>query len=314
MDLLPQPRRVRTGRPTPRIHRLVPTEADTLIFEAIERHGPLPSNYLYEFIRHIRRDRTHFQNRLTELFNGDDRGSYLVRPPQQFAAYQGRYQHLVYDLAPRARQVLAACRAAISSPPRSDPFVHRLMSACVGASFELAAAAHNLRYIPFRTVLERGHDIVARRAKNPLALPSPSAGEPAIIPDLVFGLEYPGAGFRFFAVECDRNTESIERRNLRQSAFARKLEGYGAALNSQTFRSWWGVPNLHVLTVTTSETHAVNIVSAIQRHVAPQHHHQFGVVAVQSFGADWRVPQAPLTCLLVSLWHTVSGEKSIALP
>jgi hypothetical protein len=303
-------RRLRHADPEPRARRLVLSEADHLLFEAIDRHGPLPSSYLYEFTRHLRRDRTHLQNRLTEFYNGDGHGSYLTRPQQQFASYEARYQHLVYDLAPRAR-LLVAERRALSSP-RSDPFVHRLMTACVSASFELTAGRHGLRYIPVNEILDRPGAASARASTSPLALPIPRADHSALVPDLLFGLEYPRAGFRFFAVECDRNTESIERRNLRQSAFARKLTGYATVLDAQAYRNWWGIPNLHMLTITTNAVHAANILRFIRDQISPSLHPALGITVAPAFGRNWRVPKEPLACLMDMPWQTASGWKEIA--
>lgn len=165
-------RRVRTGAPSPRRGVLALTRPDYVMFEAIERHGPLSSSYLYAFTRHLRRDRTHLQNRLTEFYNGDIGGAYLTRPPQQFASYCGRHQHVVYDLAPRAIQVIAEHSALPKRvPTRSDPFVHRLMTACVGASFELTAPTVGLRYISLQEILDRPSCGGARAARNPLSLP-----------------------------------------------------------------------------------------------------------------------------------------------
>ncbi len=42
------------------------------------------------------------------------------------------------------------------APPRSDPFVHRLMCACIGASFELAAPARPAVYQQCRNSRPRG--------------------------------------------------------------------------------------------------------------------------------------------------------------
>lgn len=307
-------RRIRTAPPSPRIRRLVVTEPDYLLFETIDKNGPLPSNYLYEFTRHQRRDRTHLQNRLTEFYNGDAGGAFLTRPPQQFASYRARYQHVVYDLAPRARHLLAE-RGTLTTygRVRSDPFVHRFMTACASASFELTAPALGLRYIPFQEILDHPHCGGARSAANPLAMPIAVGASGEIIPDLLFGLEYPGAGFRFFAVEIDRNTESVERRNLRQNAFARKVEGYVTALHEQSFRAWWGLPNLHVLTVTTNVTHARRLVEYLRDHVPGPMQRRFAVTADTTFGADWRVPNAPLTHLLTEAWATTNGSRNLSV-
>lgn len=306
-------RRLRFAPPNPVVRRLALTNADHLLFEAISRHGPLPTNLLHEFTKHVRKDYTHLQNRLTEFYNGDDNGPYLVRPQQQFAGFEARYQHVVYDLAPRAKNALAE-RGALCrySPKRTDPFLHQLMGACVSASLELTAPSRGLRYIPRDEILTHQRCPEATKAlNNPMAVP---VGASKLIPDDLFGLEYPGAGFRFFAVEIDRNTESIERKNLVQNSFGRKVAGYFDVLRNQTYRAHWGLPNLYVLTVTTNATHALNIIECVRKQNEPRYGERFALTCEPSFGANWRVPRGVLHHLLDEPWTTIGAPKDFSRP
>ncbi|MDB5580987.1 MAG: hypothetical protein JWR80_6163 [Bradyrhizobium sp.] len=307
-------RRLRTAAPCRQVNRLTLSEADYHLFRAIERHGPLPSHYLYEFTRHARRDRSHLQNRLTEFYNGDACGPLLVRPPRQFAGFEARYQHLVYDLAPRAKALLAEHGMLAPFPPRrTDPFLHQLMQACVASSMELSAPAKGLRYISRAEILSHARcPQSTKSATNPMAIPVASIAQKALIPDDLFGLEYPGVGFRFFALEIDRNTESIERRNMKQNTFGAKIAGYLDVLRNQTYRTHWGLPNLHILTVTTNATHARNILAYIEKQSDPQYADRFAFVCEPSFGANWRVPKAVLSQLLDEPWITTTGFKDIS--
>jgi hypothetical protein len=309
-------RRLRFAPPNPMARRLVPTEADYLAFAAIDRHGPLPSHYLYAFTRHLRKDYSQLQNRLTELYNGTRaQPPWLVRPSHQFAGFQARYQHLVYDLAPAGRLALAERdRLARWSPKRTDPFLHRLMGACVAASLELAARSQGLRYISREEILSHPKGPRAREAMNPMAIPLPRLGEGRLlVPDDLFGFEYPGAGYRFFAVEIDRNTESIERRNLGQNAFGRKIAGYLQLLRAQAYRDWWGIPNLNILTVTTNEIHARNMIAYLAKQKDPVLAGRFAFACAPDFGANWRVPRSVLD-LLDRPWLTATGERDIGRP
>jgi hypothetical protein len=309
-------RRLRFAPPNPIARRLVLTDADYLLFEAINRHGPLPTHYLYEFTKHLRRDFSQLQNRLTNFYNGTlQQAPYLIRPPRQFASFQARYQPLVYDLAPPAKIALAE-RGTLArySPRRIDPFLHQLMGACVAASLELAASSKGLRYIPREEILNHPKCGRAREAKNPMAIPFLGIAERrSLVPDDLFGLEYSGAGFRFFAVEIDRNTESIERRNLDQSAFGRKIAGYLQVLRNKVYRAWWGIPNLHILTVTTNATHALNIVNYIQKQDDPIYAERFAFACEPAFCANWRVPRGVLA-LLHSPWVTTGADINISRP
>ncbi len=278
----------------------------SVLYEAVHQ---LPTHYLYAATKHLRRDPTHLQNRLTEFYHGDRNGPWLTRPPQQFATFEARYQHLVYDLAPRARLALAE-RGALPPFKRSDAFVHRLMTACVTASIELTAHALGLHYIALGEILAHPRCGEATTAPNPLAIPVDARA--ALVPDVLFGLHYPGIGYRFFAVEIDRNTESIERTNLGQSSFGRKVLGYRAILAARTYRSWWGLPNLHILTVTTNATHVRNLLDHIRHHVDPPHRERFAVTAEPMFGAHWRVPREVLAHLLEGVWQTPLGSTCFA--
>ena len=307
-------RRLRFAPPQPLARRLVLTEADLLAFAAIDRHGPLPTHYLYSFTRHLRRDYSQLQNRLTALYNGTRvQPPWLVRPPQQFAGFQARYQHLVYDLAPPARLALGE-RGGLRrwSPKPTDPFLHRLMGACVGASLALGARARGLRYIGREEILSHPNGARARASMNPLAIPLPGLGESRLlVPDDLFGFEYPGAGYRFFAVEIDRNTESIERKRLGQTAFGRKVTGYLQLLHGQGYRDWWGIPNLNVLTVTTNDVHARNIIGYLGKQNEPAYAGRFAFACAPDFGANWRVPKGMLD-LLDTPWRTAAGEWDIS--
>lgn len=309
-------RRLRFAPPNPVVSRLQLTDRDFAIFEAINRHGPLPAHYLFELTRHLGKSYKHLQYRLTELYNGDSVGTYLTRPSQQFAGFEARYQHLVYDLTDRAKIALSE-HGTLSNfgPRRTDPFLHQLMGACVGASIELGAKGKGIRYIPRAEIFAHPRAGKSLQAKNPMAIPlTAPSGSKTLIPDDLFGLEYPGGGFRFFAVEIDRNTESIERKNLDYNTFGKKITGYLELLRTKGFSDWWGIPNLSVLTVTTNATHAVNLLEYVQKQNNQHHAGRFAFACEPSFGVNWRVPKAVLSALLTDPWTTVSGPKDISQP
>lgn len=309
-------RRLRFAPPNAVVARIELTDRDYAIFEAINRHGPLPAHYLFELTKHLAKSYKHLQYRLTELYNGDGAGTYLTRPIQQFAGFEARYQHLVYDLTDRAKFALSEHGTLNPyGPKRSDPFLHQLMGACVGASIQLEAKKHGLRYVSRAEIFMHPKAGKALQAKNPMAIPlSLLAGGKVLIPDDLFGLEYPEGGFRFFAVEIDRNTESIERKNLEQSAFGKKITGYLDILKTRSFNSWWGIPNLSVLTVTTNATHAVNLLEYVSKQDEPRYGERFAFASNPSFGANWRVPKEVLTGLLTDPWMTINGPKHITKP
>ncbi len=270
-------RRSRFAPPQPLRGRIEISDSDIAVFEALHRHGPLPTHYLFRFSG--RQSFNTFQHRLTKLYNGAGATSYLIRPPQQFASFYARYQHIVYDLSKAGKALLQERGKLCALISRTDPFLHRLMSACVGASIELACS--NLRYIPRAEILGRK----GNRMELPL---SNRAAEERLVPDDLFALKWDST-VRFFAVEIDRSTESIARRKPGNITFKRKLLCYLDAIRRQAYHEQWGIRNLSVLTVTTSEARARNLQTCVQK-LDPTCAHRFYFKTVPELGPNWRIP------------------------
>lgn len=298
-------RRLRFAPPAPVEKRIVLTEGDYLMFEAIDRHGPLPTHYLYELQKAERRNYHKLQYRLTQFYNGDAGGPFLTRPPRQFNAFEARYQHVVYDLAPRAKAALAS-RGKLGLPKaRSNDFVHDLMASCAMASIELAATQAGIRFISRHEFL-----------KGPLSLP---VGGKNLAPDDLFGLQYPDGGKRYFAFEADRGTERITTTDESQTSFGKKILSYLTILEKRLFTQW-GITNLHVLTLTTMPGRAQNLRQFVQDQRHPRFTDRFGFAVEPCFGARygtsfeefWRMPKEPLN--LFGEWQSVGGIKDITRP
>jgi Replication-relaxation len=79
-----------------------------------------------------------------------------------------------------------------------------------------------------------------------------------VIPDAVFGLESEGNASWFF-LEADRGTMPIQRGNLRQSSFYRKLLAYEATWAQNIHRTDLKIHRFRVLTVTTSPARLISL-------------------------------------------------------
>src|SRR5690348_16732506 len=102
-------RRSRFGAPQSSGRKVSPTARDLAVFHAIYRHGPLPTSFLYEFTRHVGRDKDALKHRLEDLYNEKDTlhgGPYLSRPEKQFDSFFARYQELLHELTPQSEQAL----------------------------------------------------------------------------------------------------------------------------------------------------------------------------------------------------------------
>src|SRR5687767_4422854 len=88
------------GTPQPLGKHVVLTERDRYVFDKIETHGPLPTEYVYEFA-----GRGIYNDRLTKLFNE----GYLIRDPRQFPhGWIPRNIKVWYELPDRTRKELYA--------------------------------------------------------------------------------------------------------------------------------------------------------------------------------------------------------------
>lgn len=322
-------RRSRFAKPQPLSRSLVLTERDHVLFEALDRHGKLPTNYLYEFTKHLCKDYSFLQRRLTQLYNGvcdhaEHRAagfegnfahecraqSYLSRDWQQFNNFEARYQPAVYGITSLAKaRLVAEGRGERNTPERNDPFVHQFFGGCFSAAVELSSKPH--RFITREAILSHQKCPEATRtAANPFAIPVNDPDVKCIIPDNLIGLEYDGGGFRFFAVEIDRNTETINPRRPVKSSIAKKVRAYLTVLQAKTYASHFGLPNLTILIPTTNAAHLERMVAYIKETVEPRYQGKFLFKAFPTFGGIWRVPRETLD--VFAPWRSAVGEVDIS--
>lgn len=285
-------RRRRTAKPQPRGKFIRLDDSDLDVFEAIHRHGHLPTHYLFEYTD--KKNFNSFQHRLTRLFNGTENGEhYLVRPEKQWESLDANYQYTVYDLHLNAQMLLSSKGRFSPHIQRGDPFVHRLMGACVGASIELACKTLGLKYVS-------RHDVLNRKG-NAMKLP---LAHNWLVPDEVFGIGY-GDSHRFFAVEIDRATEPIHRKSLEQTDFGKKLVAYLEVMRNRTYKEEWDIPGMVVLTVTTNETRAKSLMEEV-RKLDPVLSKRYLFKVVEHFGTPWRIP--PVLSDILEPWDSAHGK------
>jgi len=244
-------------------------ERDKLWLSKLAEHGPLPSSFLLQYSQHSHTSDKRAQERLTDLFHEDNTqhgGAYLTRPPQQFRTLDSRYNQLVYDLAPAGWKALGMPK----NNPRSGPWTHQCMTACITASIELATLERSdISYIPHSAILARSN----AELRYPVPIVDPATKRKVqkdLIPDALFGLEYhteTGNRFRFFAVEADRSTEPATSQNFNRKSVRRNLLQYESFIGGGLYKQHLGLTApLLVLNVVTDQKRQELMQRVIERH------------------------------------------------
>jgi hypothetical protein len=179
-------------------------------------------------------------------------------------------------------------------------FEHTLMVCEVLASIELAIRARrDVRFISWPEILAKAPDSTCQSTR-PYIL-SPAYGC-AAVPDALFGIEYRQDGrkaFRFFALEADRGTMPIVRATHTGTSILAKMENYERIVEQATYRRTLGIPNLLILTVTTSETRRAEMVAKCSAMLADGRAFLFRTFAgaitpdMALLAAPWQRPGAP---------------------
>jgi hypothetical protein len=290
--------RTRTGR------RIELSPRDIELFKLLSRYRYLRSTYLHAFVGGS--SATRFKERLGDLFHE----GYLDRPLQQWDFADARCMPVVYESGRGSVQTLRACGSGLDEEGRRvagtahRQFLHALMICEALASIELAARGDaRLRFIAWPEILARAPEAV-RASGTPFRLPVPSGGY--VVPDGVFGIEYLAGGtkaFRFFALEADRGTMPIARTNTRQSSYLGKLAAYGEIIARQVHKTHWGIPNLLVLTLTTSAARCSEMVAKLGAGGSP---------AFLFKAMDGRGLANPVPALLTEPW-TRAGSPPLSI-
>jgi hypothetical protein len=250
--------RVRKGK------RIEISARDLEIFRRLRQYRYLSSTYIHAFVGGASDKR--FKERLGHLFHE----GYVQRPKEQWQFANARCAPAVYELDAQAKQILHEreftaddSRAFLASGAHRQ-FAHTLMICDVLASLEVEALSESrLRFISWSEILARAPE-ATRNLPMPFRIP---AGSGSVVPDALFGLEYKTENktmFRFFALEADRGTMPVTRSNPSQTSYLGKLNAYREIIAQRTFKTHLGLPNLLVLTVTTSNDRKKEIMERVR--------------------------------------------------
>ena len=247
--------------------RLMLTQRDLEIFRQLARYTYLRSNFLHTFVGGA--SETRFKERLGDLYHQ----GFIDRPAKQWELANCRYVPTICELGAGGRRALlehglTGCEpVTFLASGAHRQFSHALMICDILASIELATRGRDIRFISWHEILAKA-PASTRSDNRPFALSvnGDRASAPLIvIPDGLFGIEYRQGGtrtFRFFALEVDRATMPVKRRDPYQSSFQRKLNAYQHLVAHGIHSQRWKIPNLLVLTVTVSEVQMAGMLVA----------------------------------------------------
>jgi hypothetical protein len=252
---------------------MILTPRDLKILRAVHRHRLLRSTQLLALLDGSRQATL---RRLQLLFHH----GYLDRPPMQLDWYSRGSEPLAYALGNRGADILEAEGVARPRGIRWDTknrnlsrvFLHHTLAVAeVMVTFEAACrGCEGVQFISPEEVLARA-PAETRRLPLPFRwqVEAHHGGKPhrlGVEPDKVFGLHFQDAPenrrHAFFFLEADRGTMPVRREGLGQTSFLRKLICYHETWRQGLHKTYLGIPNFRVLTVTASRERVGHMVEA----------------------------------------------------
>jgi hypothetical protein len=254
------------------------TDDDVVILRLLARHRFLRSTHIAALVDRSL-DRTN--DRLCRLFHA----GYIDRPRAQLDYYPTTGSApMVYALADlganllnerdRTQVLKIDCRGKKREAGR--PFIeHQLEIVSFKVALELAVRPRtDVRLIRSDELIAR-FPVQTRAMRNPLAIRATVSRdgetcEVGVIPDLIFGIAFPDGSRKCFMVEIDRGTMPVNRSDLRQTSFERKMRGYLAVHAARQHVQQFGWKTFRVLTVTTDPHRARSMTEMLRRLHAPE--------------------------------------------
>ena len=294
------------------------TERDIAYLHALFLHGVLSNEMLHPLVCAGQSQRT-TTDRLFLLNNPPN--DYVIRPKGQENAKSANYTSLSHEISEKGVEALVdAGRISFSDfvlwkklQANYKPlhFDHDFATGYILASIELGARQNGLRFISSLEILNRSKcPANTREAPNPFAIPYDANGEQRhLIPDALFGLEYP-TGACFFALETDMGTEQHRENEMKNATIARKLRGYREIIRRETFKTGFGLPSLQVLIVTASVVRMQTMLATLARFADLEPYwptRLFMFKAVRELARQARHQLPPTGHVLREPWHRVQA-------
>jgi hypothetical protein len=146
---------------------------------------------------------------------------------------------------------------------------HTLEIADFFVSLELACRARENTHIIREEQIIAAAPVETQSAREPLRWEAVSIERGkrerwSAVPDGLFGLTFPDNTAAYFLLECDRGTIPLTRRSGDHRSYRRKLQTYWDGWRAQRHLEQFGVKQMRVPTVTSSQERMHNMVGAVR--------------------------------------------------
>jgi hypothetical protein len=231
----------------------------------LQRYRYLDANHIYALLGSRN---SNVRGALSDLFHEH---GLLDRLPQRAFMRDPLYDPEIYELSDDGAMFIAQQAESIEPATwlkqgrygAKTLAAHNLTICHAVASIEAAAASSGLRFMTCTEILARAPK-ATQEAKQPFAIPvsishlfpggKVQRSDTPVIPDAVFGLQYPNGSYRCFALEIDRATMPLTRSNLDETSYLRKLLQYREVLSRGAYKTHFGMTATPMLLLTITTT------------------------------------------------------------
>lgn len=233
-------------------------------------HGPLSSEYLYQYTIERIGNRHNFSEALKALYDG----GMVYKPIQQRSTeYPDGHFH-VYDLTQKGEDYLRKKGLLVDALRPTGKWVHQFMVSTITATIHIMCGRKGCCYIPPHAYL----------ADNSLSYPVPFNWQDgshtlSLIPDAVFAIDYGGGSFIAYFLEADRNTEAHKKTvKWNRKSDLRSIRQYGNFIGKKLYKkAYQRDARAVMLFITVAPGHAANFLDLVAEELGSPHYVAVGV-------------------------------------
>lgn len=233
-------RRKRQRRPSTPTKVMVLTLRDLMILETLQRHGPSTVQFFYEFTKHLAKDFSGLQERLTKLFDC----GYIRRPKQQWNTFHAEGNYIVYEITDKGLAVLPERPRVITRD--GDHWKHDVALSFISQSIHLAVLQEPEKYEFIYPDEASDHlsfaldNSTLQSAADDLKIKLPPNYKLNLTPDRIFGIRYKKSGVtRIFFLEFSRSKQTNKSKSLKKKTHHSMMLAYHAFIGKGAYRKWF---------------------------------------------------------------------------